>query len=495
MQFNLGKPILVMMCVSVVTGALILLRPERGRGDVLLWSFTSNTMRVHQKNFPTFENRTGCTVQGDVIGGRPLNIRLGSLYLTGRSGAEVPDVVELEIGSIGQYFRPPIDDIGLLPLNRFLQTRGQREIHSLSDPGHKGWNARLLPDGGIYTHDGHAWRQNPARTSPDTWKDRVLPARFGPWSKQGVIFGIPYDLHPTVITFREDLFREAGIDLAACATWSDFHEKCLQFENYWKRRGHPFRHAFELSDSTSYQLLPLLLQRGINLVDDAGRLHFTDPKVLDTLLFYTRLVAGPRQISGVSAGGFGSFARDVEEGNLCAFLTPDWRTDYFRMYVPSVAGKMRAMPLPRFDPQDSPTTTVGGTMMGISRACPNPQRAWELVEDLYLNPQALRTRLGTTSIIPPLIEAWDWPEFHQPDPYYAGQKINQLLIELAPQVPTRIVTPVTSVAEMQMTTILNRAVAHVQSRGSEGLEEACRLWLAQAEQDVQRRINHLELQP
>lgn len=495
MTFNLGKPILVMMCVSVLTGALILMRPGKGRGDLLLWTFTSNHMRIHRTIIPAFEKRTGCSVRGDVIGGRALGIRLSSLYLTGRTGPTVPDVVEIDISSIGRYFRPPMDDIGLLPLNDFLETRGEREIHSLSDPGHNGWNARLVPGGGIYTHDGQSWRENPARTRPDVWKDRLIQSRLGPWSKNEVIFGVPHDVHPTVISFREDLFREAGIDLAACTSWSDFHDKCLQFQDFWKRKGHPHRHAFEASETGTYFISGMLLQRGINLVDNEGRLFFMDPRVLETLMFYTQLVAGPRQIATVSAGGVGAFARDLEEGNICALFTPDWQTDHLRTLAPNVAGKMRAMAMPRFDPADAPTTTMGGTMMGISRVCPKPEQAWKLLEDLYLTPESQRARLEVSSIIPPLMEVWDWPQFHQPDPYFGGQKVNELLIEMAPQVPLRVVTPVTTLADAQLSEVLSRAVAHLRLHGTVGLEEACRGWLRDAEQDLRRRIEHLELEP
>ena len=45
--------------------------------------------------------------------------------------------------------------------------------------------------------------------------DKIVAARLAPWSKDGVIFGVPHDVHPVAIAYRDDLFREAGIDLPA----------------------------------------------------------------------------------------------------------------------------------------------------------------------------------------------------------------------------------------------------------------------------------------
>src|SRR5262249_13979871 len=157
------------------------------------------------------------------------------------------------------------------------------------------------------------------------------------------------------------------------------------YQNYWRSRGYYQRHGLELASATSDQLVVFLLQRGINLVDDYNRIHLADPKVANTVAWYARAVKGPHDIHAEFAGlnaGAGAFARDLADGSISALLAPDWRVAYMRAYAPAVAGKMRMMPLPRFDPTDSPTCTWGGTMMAIPRACKHPDDAWKLLEFL-----------------------------------------------------------------------------------------------------------------
>ena len=82
---------------------------------------------------------------------------------------EIPDLVEMEISLVGRFFRPPLKEVGFLPLDAQLDRTG--------------------------------------------WRDRLLQSRLAPWQKEGVTFGVPHDVHPCTITYRDDLFREAGVDL------------------------------------------------------------------------------------------------------------------------------------------------------------------------------------------------------------------------------------------------------------------------------------------
>ena len=47
--------------------------------------------------------------------------------------------------------------------------------------------------------------------------------------------GLPRDVHPVTLTYRADLFAEAGVDLETptpghdFVTWGDFHDRCLRF--------------------------------------------------------------------------------------------------------------------------------------------------------------------------------------------------------------------------------------------------------------------------
>ena len=230
-----------------------------------------------------------------------------------------PDLVELPLESIGKYFRPPVDEIGLLPLNDYLQKSG--------------------------------------------WMDRIVQSRFAPWSKNGKIFGIPHDLHPCSFTYRKDLFDQAGVDLESAQTWDQLQQLCLQFQHYWKNQHQP-RIALGLSTTRADMLMIMLRQQHIELVDENLNLHLTDPKVATTLAWYAAAVTGPNQIATDPNPAAGQSAVDLASGDICSLITPDWMIADLKQYGPDLAGKLHMIPLPKFNSDDAPTAAWGGTMIG-----------------------------------------------------------------------------------------------------------------------------------
>jgi arabinosaccharide transport system substrate-binding protein len=465
MRFPLGRPILILILAAVASGFAICRRPQTPRADLVLWSFAEqhvNTLRNSHGPTPSlldqFQSQTGLTAAISLMGQAGENIRLASAFMSGSTGPSVPDLCEIEINSIGQFLRPPVPDVGLLPLNDFLHQSG--------------------------------------------WDTRIITSRFAPWSKtdpatgRQIIYGIPEDVHPVTITYRKDLFDQAGIDPRDAQTWPQFQELCLAFQSYWANHGYPARRAIALSINSSDELVELLLQRHINLIDSSNHLHFTDPKLLNTLLFYTQLLAGPRAIAAEPSPGI-QWTEDFDRGDICAICSPDWKTDYLRQFTPDLAGKIAMMPLPLFDPDDAPTSTSGGTMVGICRACPDPQRAWKLLEFLYLSPEAHRAAVASgDNVLPAIPEYWSDPAYHVPDPFFAGnQSAATLEVYLAHQIPQRIVTPYTYQAELALAVVLRRAVDYLATRGADGLQESCRAWLSEAQDDIQCRMDFGNTQP
>ncbi len=325
-----------------------------------------------------------------------------------------------------------------------------------------------------------------------------------------MIFGVPLDVHPVTLSYRKDLWDEAGIDPEWIAaddgrrrpTWQEFQAKCLAFQDFWASRGVLNRHALELFQSQPDMLVCLLLQRNVNAIDENGGLHLTDARTVQTVAFYAQLVAGPRQVAVESAGGAGPWANDIVQGNICAFLTPDWRLSDLRLYAPGLAGTLRMMPLPRFetvdragrhvpDVSDAPTSTWGGTMIGITRSCKRPDDAWKLIEFLDFSEAGLESRAMDANSLPPLRDHWDRTFFHQPDPMFGGQKTFELYIELADQVPPRHESWSSTLGRYGLGYALNQCVAYLDKGGSpDGLTDYAASQLKRVEVYIKRCVDH-----
>jgi arabinosaccharide transport system substrate-binding protein len=441
MPFPLGRAIIAMLICSTLGGAFILIRHAAPETDLILWVSADSHSRLYRPML------AGKSVQVDLIAPAALDVRLLSLFMFAQdrpgTGGSSPDLVEVEIGSIGKYFRPPVGEVGFVPLNKYLDESG--------------------------------------------WRQRIVASRFAPWTKQGEIFGVPNDLHPCTLTYRKDLFDAAGVDLSAVQTWPQLQEAGLNYQQYWAAHGHS-RWAMGLSATAPDQLLVMLRQQHLQLVDENLTVRLTDDRVAKTLCWYAQAVAGPNQIAMNVSATPGQAARDLASGEMGAMITPDWMIADLKQFAPDVAGKLRMIPLPRFNDGDARTASWGGTMIGITRMCPNPDAAWKMIEMLYLDPAALKARQATTGILPPIREDWTDPVYHAPEPFYGGQKIDELFIELADELPPTTMTAYSIFAQTNFSIVLNRAVATARHSGSARLEAGCRGWLSDAQGDVERMV-------
>lgn len=448
-SFPLGKPLLVMALIACIGGAAILLDRAPKGTDLTIWLFANSHRRTLCEGNPSlveqYKQATGKTVGVDSILIQALDVRLLSMFLSRSSGMELPDAVEIEINSIGKYFRPPVRDVGFYPLNDLIAKLPKQE--------------------------------------------QLLQSCLSPWTKRGVIFGIPYDIGPVAIIYRKDLFEEAGVDLASAKTWEQFQGLCVNAQSYWAAHGHPQWRALELKRAAPDQLVMMLMQRGVNLLDDQNRVHIADPKVAAMLAFYAQLIAGPRAIGGEPPAADVMWTHTLASGQICAAFCPDWRIAELKSYAPELAGKIRLMPLPRFESTDAPTATWGGTMIAIPRAAKNPLESWKMIRFLYLSPQALIARRRYTNILPPIPAAWNNPAYHQPDPFFGGQHVEELYIDLARQLPRRYVTPFSLMAEEQLASVMSKAIAEARDHGSASLEAKCQQWLNAAAIELQRRVD------
>jgi ABC-type glycerol-3-phosphate transport system substrate-binding protein len=241
---------------------------------------------------------------------------------------------------------------------------------------------------------------------------------------------LPHDVHPVQIAYRRDIFAKYGIDVSKIKTWDDFikigHKLTIPGKQY----------MLEASDSDNTALEPLLLQRGGGYFDANGNVTMDNDIAVQTMCWFVPLVAGPNKISNY-IGANQAFNKAVEDGYLLCYICPDWRTKIFEETIGHVSGKMALMPLPTVAPGTRPTTTYGGTMVGIAKASKNPDLTWQLVMFFYLNAKGVNSRFLATNILPPVRAQWKMPVFHQQRAYWSGIRLGDSYAKVAPYVPER----------------------------------------------------------
>jgi arabinosaccharide transport system substrate-binding protein len=425
-----------MLALALLSGFWLAAHPSPPKSATLaFWTFANTHYDAYKEAIPSFEAANpGVKVDLQLVAGSAVTTRLQAAFW---ADLDVPDLVEAEISAAGSFFRGPLKDVGFVDLTDRIHRSG-------------------------------------------LWEGMVQ-ARFSPYTSRGRIFGLPHDVHPVLLAYRRDIFEKEGIDARQIRTWDDFVRigRRLTIPNR--------RYMIEFSDSNADQVQPCLFQRGGGYFNVQGDCIMDNATAVETVRWYVPLVAGPHKI-GNSLGGGQILTRAVEDGYLLCLLAPDWRSKGFEKDIARMKGKMALMPLPAVTPGGIRTSTWGGTMLGITRRCKDPDLAWKLAIHLYLDKAELAERFRDTNIIPALRAAWRQPAFHEPRPYWSNQPLGDLYSQLASQVPPQYTSPLIQTAKAKLNEAVVACVQYYNAKGETGFDEYVRERLHQSAEEVRAMI-------
>jgi len=422
--------------LAVASGAyLAARRAHKPRYDLRLWTFAKPHGDAYLKMLPDFlRKHPGVSVDIKIVAGEAVTSRLQAAFW---SNLDVPDLAEVEISWAGSFFRGRLESIGFRDLTERIHQTG-------------------------------------------LW-ERIVQARFAPYTTRGRIFGIPHDVHPVMLAYRRDLVEKLGIDVERLRTWDEFVEVGRRVTIPGKR------FMMELPPEGLSALEVMLFQRGGGYFDAQGNCTLDNEIAVETMRYYAPLVAGKHRI-GNDLGGGQIFTRALEDGYYLFMVAPDWRTKSIEQDVPKVAGRMALTPLPAFYPGGRRTSTWGGTMIGITKRCADPDLAWELVMHLYLNKEALAEQFRNTNILPPARDLWDHPAYDEPRPFWSNQPLGRLYANLAPDTPPQYTSPYIGLAKAKLSEALIACVRYYDRYGARGFDGFVRQQMARAAAEVRRQM-------
>ncbi len=439
-KFPYGKAPFWLLMVSVLSTVLLIAtrRPASAKPDLIFTTFTPLHAEAYRKLAPEFERAHGVHVSIQLVHQQGLTSRLQNALL---AGTAVPDMVELLAGTMGYFISGPLRDVGFTDLTERVAQEGLRE--------------------------------------------KLVESRFSLWSTRGHVFALPHDVHPVALMYRADLVEALGIDVSKLETWQDFVAMGQQVTRDLDGDGVIDRYAIDLPLGGSDGLLLLLEQRGVGLFDAEGRITFNDPRTVATIIWYLHQTRGAHRIA-TDCGWGQPLMKAMTDGLALFYIAPDWRTYTTETDLPHLAGKMKVMPLPAWEPGGRRTSVWGGTGLVITKASQHQELDWEFAKFLYLNKSALGQRFVATNIIPPFKDAWNLPEFRQPNAYFSGQALGSVYASLAPSTPSVYSTAFYQLATDKLSEAFLRGAEYFEKNGDTGLEQVVVRELAEAESYVRR---------
>ena len=222
---HLGKAPLIFGLLFLLALPVIVFRGDDRSDTLEFWIFAQTHYDEFSARIPAFEAANpGVKVELRLIS--KLHDKLLAAFLSGIGG---PDLSEVEISSVGRFFKGTKEDIGFVDLTDRIEREG-------------------------ITGD-------------------FVPARLAPWSLDGQVYGLPRDVHPVVLLYRHDVYEEAGIDPASIGTWDDFVRETSPLARDEDGDGRPDRYPLMLSAHKPGHFWLLLLQNGGGMFDEDGGGH------------------------------------------------------------------------------------------------------------------------------------------------------------------------------------------------------------------------------
>lgn len=451
-RFPYGRAPFWLMALALISSLLLVATRKRAaqdRPDLTIATFATQHYPAYKAVLPEFERRHGVKVGVSLVDQRSLRTRLQNAMM---AKAEVPDLVEIEDGTLGFFTRGTLSDVGFVDLTEPIQREGYR--------------------------------------------DKIVASRFSKWESRGRLFAIPHDVHPVMLVYRADLVEQLGLRVEELDTWDAFAAAGRKVLKDVDGDGVIDRYMVDFPAGGGFGLNVLLAQRGVSSFDAQGRVTFDDPRTVDTMLWYLRQVRGNERIA-TECGWGQPLAKAMIDGVALFYIAPDWRTFSIEQDVPSLRGKLKLMPLPAWEKGGRRTSTWGGTGLAITKQSKRPELAWELAKFLYFTEAELGKRFVGTHVLPPFKSAWSQPEFHAPSPFFSGQALGDEYARLAGETPSIWDSPYASTADSQLGEVFLHAVDEFDRNGEAGVRELIERELHEAKAYIERVMsrNVLARQP
>ena len=227
----------------------------------------------------------------------------------------------------------------------------------------------------------------------------------------GKLLGLPIDIGPTGLFYREDVLAEAGLPTdpaevqAATSTWEDY----FAFGEKLKSATGAFLQV-NMADVFSF----VMAQYPTKFVSADGEFLGESPEVRRAWD-----LAVEAQQRGLTAGlqdGSPDWASAVLSGTLPTVLGASWHAGDLKSSVADTAGKWRVTQMP------GGPANVGGSFLTIPAASKDKEAAIAIIREL-LSAENQATMFTDTGNFPARTSAFEEPAMKAPDPFFGGQDV------------------------------------------------------------------------
>jgi len=259
-------------------------------------------------------------------------------------------------------------------------------------------------------------------------EEDIIEGKWQTVSHDGSYYAIPWDIGPTGVYYKRDVYEDAGIDVDSIETWDQFIEAGKQLPDDVAMINLPPQEM-----STMWRML--LRQLGGQAFTDDGAVNVASEKSVQVAQLIKDMQAAgiTTRIEMWSGGWFTSF----KEGTLASLSSAAWMDGVLRAELPDTAGNWGVFKLPAFEEGGNRASNRGGSNVAIPSQIDDEatvERAFDYCLYAMTEPEIQNRILEEYGIFPSLKTAYDADIYEQEFDFYDGQQIFSLFADVAEQI-------------------------------------------------------------
>ena len=278
------------------------------------------------------------------------------------------------------------------------------------------------------------------------YRDRIAPQKLSVNTVEGKVYGVPWDLNPGLLYYREDLLQDAGVDPASLATYDDL----LTASRSLRERNAKAKPIHLDADPFLGQLWLEMLanQQGTSLSDDQGKLRL-DSAEYRRILTWIKQAVDDKLVTHTPYLKPADIAA-LEDGTQAFVPWAIWFDFAPQTLLSRTKGKWRAAPLPAWTPGGARSGAMGGSSFVIPAKAKNPELAWRLYEFLTVTDEGIKAVYGPgdtypgglNTSVPAFLPALDATKpLFQPVEALGGQDLWKVAVDASRTIPAAAPIP------------------------------------------------------
>jgi multiple sugar transport system substrate-binding protein len=219
----------------------------------------------------------------------------------------------------------------------------------------------------------------------------------GTWEQttfDGKVYGVPQDVGPMSITYRQDVFAQYGI--AAPKTWSDFAAAAKAVKT-----ANPQATIASIPPTEFGTFAGIAAQAGSkwwNVEDGKWTVGIADDKSLEVADYFQKLA--DEGLISTDPLLTPEYDKALNDGTMLSWPSALWAPGVLQSVAPDTAGKWAMAPLPQWTPGDAAVSYQGGSAIIVTKNSKNAEAAAKFAMWYNAESDGVKLILNTQNLYP-----------------------------------------------------------------------------------------------